>query len=527
MANGRKLLVVGLILAVFGALAVAGGPALSPGDTPEQSAAVDLGETDGDEGTADSSDTDGAGEQSGDADQVPQVVGECAAEQPEDFADPDADVVGWVEGYWYDEPLDINASGGIDQEELERLAARTAARVEAMRCINADEGVPPVEIQPREQFQEEQAGLFENVSEAERLFDNAVLETMLLVDSETSSIDQREANRGTSVGGTYNFLEDEITIVSDDPENLRIDEEILAHEIGHAVQDQQFNLSQYDRPTTDIDKGTLGLIEGDVTLIERQYLDACENGGWEGGCVTEASGPEGGGSTPANWGLYFQNFQPYSDGPAFVEYVYEQRGWDGVNDLYEDPPSSAIQIVEPDRFPELQPSEVTVADESTAEWERLDTPQGPDYDTLGIASISAMFMTPLYESQGAFTIYGAEEILNGEGALSPLEYDHPETEGWRGGSVYAYHGGANRTGTVWKTQWAEPADWEPFVASYEELIEFRGGEAVGDRTYTFPDESGYEMAVTIVTEGNNVTIVTAPTVEELDEIHDVSPATGS
>jgi hypothetical protein len=523
MANGRKLLVVGLILAVFGALAVAGGPALSPGDAPEQSSTMEPGQTNEDGGPENSSDTAGEGE----ADSVPQVVGECAAEQPDDFSDPDADVIGWVDGYWYDEPLDIDASGGIDQEELDRLAARTAARVEAMRCINADEGVPPVEIQPREQFQEEQAELFENISDTERLFDNAKRETMLLVDSETNSIDQSQANRGASVGGTYNFLEDEITIVSDDPENLLIDEEILAHEIGHAVQDQQFNLSRYDRPTTDIDKGTLGLIEGDVTLIERRYLDACESGGWEGGCVTEASGSEGGGSQPANWGLYFETFQPYSDGPVFVEHVYERGGWEAVNELYEDPPSSAIQIVKPERYPELQPTEVAVPDESSAEWERLETPTGPNYDTLGVAGISAMFMTPVIETQGTVSIYEGNEILNGEGSLSPYEYLHPETEGWRGGKLYAYHGGENRTGTVWRTEWAEPADWEPFVESYEEMIEYRGGEAVGDRTYTFPEESGYDLAITIRTEGNSVTIVTAPTVEELDEIHDVSPATGS
>ncbi|MFW5974172.1 MAG: Hvo_1808 family surface protein [Natrialbaceae archaeon] len=423
MANGRTLFVVALILAVFGALAVAGGPALSPGDAPERSVATDPQGTEDEDGNT--SDATGADEPSEDGESVPAVVDECAAEPPEDFADPESDDIGWVDGYWYDEPLDINASGGITEDELDRLVARTAARVEAMRCINADEGVPPVDIQTREQFQEEQAELFEDVSDDERLFDNAVYETLLLVDSETNSVDQRQANRGASVGGTYNFLEGEINIVSDDPENLSIDEEVLAHEIGHAVQDQQFNLSSYERPTTDIDKGTLGLIEGDVTLIEQQYLEACENGEWKGGCVTESSGSEAD-SEPANWGLYFQSFQPYSDGPAFVESVYEQRGWEGVNELYEDPPSSAVQIVEPDRYPELQPGEVTVPDESTAEWDRLSTPEGPGYDTPGIASISAMFMAPLYESSGAFTIYEAEEILNGDGALSPLEYHHPE-----------------------------------------------------------------------------------------------------
>ena len=522
MSDGRQLLVIGIILAAFGILVVAGGPALAPGEAPTQPATQDA-----ENGAADDDDAND------DQPSVPAVVQECAAEPPEDFSDPDggnADTIGWVDGYWYDEPLDIDAEDGLTEDELETLSARTAARFEAMRCITADEGVPPVTIQSREEFQADQEGLFADIPADDRLFDNAKLATMLLVDSETDSIEQRQSNRGAAVGGTYNFIENEVTIVSDDPNTLQIDEEILAHELGHAIQDQQFNLSQYERPTTDIDKGMLGLIEGDVHLIEQRYLDACLADEWEQECITEETGTEEGDIDLANWGLYFKSFQPYSDGPAFVEHIYEtEDGWDAVDELYANPPTSAIQLVKPEQYPELQPVDVEVPDESTDEWERVGQSNGFEYDTIGIAGISAMFMSPLIETRGMFSIYDREDMINPEGALSPFEYHHPETAGWRGDSLYTYQGEGNESGTVWELQWNDPADWEPFVESYEELIEFRGGEAVSDdeRTYEFAGTSGYEMAVTIDTDGDRVTIVTAPSVEQLDEIHTVESATGS
>jgi len=468
------------------------------------------------------------------ADQSEQeFIQDCATEPPGDLADPNGgnEVIGWVDGYWYNEPLGINVTGGLSESELDKLAARTAARFEVMRCLPAVDGAPPVRIQSREAFQNRQSGLFADVSEKLRLADNAQFETLLIISSESNSTDVREENRGSTVGGQYNFRSDTITIVSDDPDSLLIDEEILVHEIGHAVQDQQFNLSAYERQTTDEDRGISALIEGDVSFIENRYLDACEQGLWDEPCVTEDFGGEGDGNSsssqgPANWGLYFSQFQPYSDGPSFIQSVYQSGGWEAVNQLYEDPPRSAYYSAFPGADLDLDLANVTVPDRSTDEWERLAFEDSPDYDTVGVAGISGMFTAPTYESGGQFNIYNPQDILNtapgGEvDSFNPLNYNQAETEGWRDDKLYTYRNSGNETGVVWRLAWSSEQAAQPFVESYQALVEYRGGQPVEgyESTYSFGEDSEFDMAVTIVQEGDRVTIVTAPTVEGIQEIH--------
>lgn len=462
-----------------------------------------------------------------------EFIQDCAAEPPEDFAAPadGNEVIGWVDGQWYNEPLEIDVEGGLTEDEVEKLSARTAARFEVMRCLPAEEGVPPVEIKSREEFVDEQSGIYQGLNESTQLADNTKFETMLIIDSESESTEVREENRGATVGGTYNFVTDTITVVSDDPESLLIDEEVLVHEIGHAVQDQQFNISRYERPTMDADRGILSLIEGDVTYIENRYLDACENEQWEEPCVTESFGNESDGdsggsdSEPANWGLYFSEFQPYSDGPSLIQSVYDDGGWEAVNDLYQSPPRTAYYSAFPGSYGEFEPVDLEVPDRSTDEWERLTFADGPNYDTIGVAGISAMFKAPTYETGGQFNIYAPADILNvgpdGEVDDSdPLNYNQPETEGWRGDELYTYRNDANGTGAVWEIAWASEEDAAPFVESYQQLIDYRGGEPVEgyEYTYTFGEDSEFDMALTIVPDGDRVTVVKAPSVEELTAV---------
>lgn len=527
MSNGRALFVVVVILATFGALAVAGGPALDPGDA----AGPDSNST----GTSDPTpnETDGSGPSTGmdgsPESTRPAVVSQCAATPPADHSDPagsNSDTIGWVDGYWYSEALDIDAEGGLTETELEMVSARAAARFEAIRCLTADEGVPPVEIQSREQFRENQSGLFD-FSQDRRLADNAALAIRLISGTETDSVEQREQNRGVAVGGTYNFRTDEIVIVSDDSANLTIDEAVLAHEIGHAIQDQQFDLAQYERNTTDRDKAILGLIEGDVHYVEQQYREACTTDGWDHGCLSyDSAEGDGSQSTPANWGLLFQTLQPYNDGPAFVKYVYENGdGWPAVNDAYDTPPTSALEVVRPERYPNFEPTELTVPDNSSAGWTRYNDTFGPGYDQIGVAGISSMFIAPTIESNGEFTIYTRAELL-ADDDLRTYQYFQAETAGWRGDRLYTYRGDGNETGAVWATEWRTAEARDPFVQSYTELIEYRGGERVGENTYRFAPETGYDMALEIRTNGTRVSIVTAPSVEQLAEVHPPESSTG-
>lgn len=164
------------------------------------------------------------------------MVEQCAADPPSESADPDSDtaeVVGWVEGYWYDEPLDIEVENGLNESELERLSARTAARFEALRCLTVQDRLPPVDIVPREEFAEDQQS--RSVTDITRFIDNAKFEATLTIDSQTDAVSVRQSDSAARIGGYYDFVAEEIVIVSDDPEALRINESVLAEELGHVI----------------------------------------------------------------------------------------------------------------------------------------------------------------------------------------------------------------------------------------------------------------------------------------------------
>ena len=465
---------------------------------------------------------------------TPRVVDQCAAEPPTDFDDPDGtttEVIGWVEGYWYDEPLNISIEDGLTAEELDRLSARTAARFEALRCLTVQAGLPPDEIVPREEFATDQQSA--GVGETARLLDNAKFETTLTIDSQTDSTEVRQADSAERVGGFYDFISEQIVVVTDDPAALRIDESVLAEELGHAIQDQQFDLSSYERPTVDRDKGVLGLIEGDVGLVVDEYRAACEAGEWSEPCLDGGSDGGGGGDGPdiANWGLYFEEIHPYSDGPSFIEQTKDTGGWDAVNALYDDPPTSALHVTYPDTLGAVELTDPTVPDRSTDAWDRVllgPAPTGGDpltHDTLGISTITGMFAAPAYEDDTARAVLPRSATTNFDDSgfvdqFDPHEFAHPETRGWRGDAFYTYSGEDNETATVWELVWASPEDAEPFVEGYEQLVDIRGGERVEGyaHTYSFDTETGYDIAVTLVPDGDRVTVVTAPTVEALTDV---------
>lgn len=84
------------------------------------------------------------------------------------FADPATDRLGWAAGYWYDEPLPVNATGGLDASERAAVVGRTMARIERLRGLEFESAVP-VEVVDRETYLADgtvTATAFEEVGEA-------------------------------------------------------------------------------------------------------------------------------------------------------------------------------------------------------------------------------------------------------------------------------------------------------------------------------------------------------------------------
>jgi hypothetical protein len=135
-----------------------------------------------------------------------------------------------------------------------------------------------------------------------------------------------------------------------------VGEMLLAHELTHGLQDQNFDLESSLDKVKDDDDRTLALkcvAEGDATIAGFAYAvgrmddstaDAITNDLKQlpQALAADAPGTPEGLSVP----LLFQ----YSDGVRFVAEAYRRGGWTAVDALYRNPPQSSHQILHPELY---------------------------------------------------------------------------------------------------------------------------------------------------------------------------------
>lgn len=464
---------------------------------------------------------------------------ECAETPPPDHADPTGangageandtgDAIGWVEGYWYDEPLGFETADGLQAEERERFVARTAARVEALRCLDF-ERLPEVRVQTSEDYADQTARYYENESERVGRLMNAELAAMLLIGTDRDWADVMADIWTGGVAAYYQPAEDRITMFGGDGTD-RPREWILGHELVHALQNQHFGSEPFQsgvRSTYDAERG---VVEGDATLVQRAYAARCRNGAWSGSCVRPATPPGVAGSDDPGVFTLFQ--QPYLYGPSYVDAERQRGGWDDVDAIYDDVPQHSAFVVAPDRYGRTGDGNDSidlpdVPDRSSDEWERVAADGRPDYDVVGQASLTTTFLAPALEGDPDADVVNRSDLRDPDtGRLS--NFDQPETSGWRGDRLYAYSNG-DRLASVWTLSWVDGSQASRFADAYRRLLDLRGAEAVDGRedAFRFPASARFDSAVELRTDGDRVTIVTAPTVQALDDVHGSADAAGA
>ncbi|MFW6017570.1 MAG: Hvo_1808 family surface protein [Halapricum sp.] len=472
------------------------------------------------------------------ADSSAQASNETLADG--DPPDPPDDTLGWENGVWYNESIDVTPEDGLNESELDVVVARGMARVEHVRGLEFEE-TPPVEVISRDEYREEAGTLYGNVTESQRLAENVYYEALLMVEESTDAVGVEESNTAGSVGGYYDSQSGEIKIVSENTTTPQMDEITLSQELFHALQDQQFNISSYPSNTTEAINARNGIIEGDGNYVDYLYQQHCENE-WESECIMPEEG-----DTPSDFeahlGLYQIQFQPYSDGPAFVSDLHESEGWEAVNEVYENPPASTEQTIHPDKYGEDEPTKVTVEDTSGEDWRPLEVENGTDYESFGEAGLYVTLWYPgveIVEESGNLDddriIVPYRNHLNSDSSgninqLDPYNYEYNYTAGWDGDKLVPYVTDesfeTNETGYVYEMVWDTESDAAEFIEGYEQLLDYRGAEPVpeSESTYRIPDDERFGDAFYVEQDGTNVTIVNAPTVEELSDVRaDAAPA---
>lgn len=429
--------------------------------------------------------------------------------------DPDEDVLGWEDGVWYNESIDVDQSDGLTDEEIEAYVSRAMARVEHIRGKEFKQRVP-VEVVPRSQFANESFGA--GTSEAQSDWNNQVWEALFISSEERNVTEELAQFYSAGVGGYYSPSEQAIVIVSDNPDNPVISNATLHHELQHALQDQYFDIGQskYSGATQDGDLAIDGIVEGDANYVEFIYEDYCTNGTWE--CVSTPSSDSGGGGD-VNFGIYVTVFNPYADGPAYVNELHEQGGWDAVDAAMESPPQTTETVIHR-RSPQEaeEPAPIEFEDTAAGDWSLFEN-QGVDgYDTVGEVSIYSMFWYASYPRGLDLNIIDWRSLFDADGEYDLYNYDAAPSNGWANDRVYPYTSpSAEEDGYVWVTEWDTEQDAAEFRDAYLQILEGLDAEQVDENTWRVSDGQ-YADAFRVVIDGTRVVVVNGPSVEAVDEL---------
>ncbi|MXR52937.1 hypothetical protein GRX03_15160 [Halovenus sp. WSH3] len=490
--DGTRLLLFAIALVAFGVVIVTPAAA-SPGETTDSTASAQSAVFTDDH------------------------VGECAATPPSDLDDPEnpEGVIGWVEGYWYTEPVEVTPEDGFNETERDRLAGRTAAQVEALRCLDYTEGLPPLRTISREEYRERiVAPAVEQISPEGRLYERAQYAARLTIGNEVNTTRELIEAQTAFPAAFYLPSEQYMAFVTDDETVEDLNQGTLAHELVHALQDQHFDVAAvFAEPTNDGYLSSAGVVETDAQFFQQQYQQNCAAGEWATECFIPAPGqpPE-----VPNWAIALNQQFQYT--LPLIEQRYQAGGTQAINDLFGNYPETTTETIYPDRLGEFETANITVPDRSTSAWRRVQS-GNLTYNTIGQAGVTAILVAPYYETNGRQSVISDfSEFMPRRGEL---DYGIPETDGWRGDKLYGYANGDNETAAVWELAWADAGDAEQFAEAYRSLLEYRGGTLADgyQNVYTL-DTDAYDMAVAVEQTDDRVRIVTAPSVDDLTTVHE-------
>jgi hypothetical protein len=446
------------------------------------------------------------------------------------FSDPASDRLGWEDGYWHDEPIDVDQSDGLSDAEIDAYVGRAMARVEAIRHEEFEKTVP-VEIISREEYGNRSGG-GGNASAGAAVgnfsaWNNQVWEALFVSGESGDSQQSISETRSAAVAGFYSPRDDEIKVITDTPQRPEIDNATLVHELVHALQDQHYGLDNrtYAGQTQDTQLSIDGLIEGDASYVERRYANRCGDGwscvtsptagGTSGGGETSGDGSDGGGGAQPNYGILLTMYQPYSDGPGYVAALHERDGWDAVDRAFRSPPVSTEQTI---HVTDETPRPIEFSDAARDGW-RLFPEQGINgSDTVGEASIYVMFWYQAYKNE-ADTV-DPRSLFQTSGPYDVYNYDAPPSAGWANDRLFPYRdasGAETDYGYVWVTEWDTERDAREFRNAYLEILSAQDAAQREDGVRVI-ENGKFADAFRVVRRGDRVVIVNGPTPAAVDDI---------
>lgn len=242
-------------------------------------------------------------------------------------------------------------------------------------------------------------------------------------------------------------------------------EEVIAHELTHALQDQHFDLESILNADVNGDQALAysSVIEGDGILTMLAYLLASQ-----GRTIADLPDLAALAETTANFSssefkilaeapLFLREVLlfPYSYGAQFVQIVVHRSGWEGLNKVYSDLPRSSEQILHPEKYLSNRDDPVTIEIDDFSEY------LGPGWSNISDDTLGELGLLILLKEKGV----GDEVSRNA-------------AKGWGGDSYYLLEGPGGAEALMLKTAWDSEGEAEEFCRTY---TQFTDGQLIVDR----------------------------------------------
>ena len=170
----------------------------------------------------------------------------------------------------------------------------------------------------------------------------------------------------------YDYNKKKLFITESTPSDTQ--EPVLAHELSHALADQNFNLARFIRQARKSDDGStarLAVMEGQATWLMTEYLARKSGHSLKDSPALAASMSNLGEGAAGDFPVYdsaplymrLTLLFPYSKGMLFQNAVFERDGQEGFAEVFRRAPVSSQQIIHPeDYFSNVKPTQPDLPD---------------------------------------------------------------------------------------------------------------------------------------------------------------------
>jgi hypothetical protein len=324
--------------------------------------------------------------------------------------------------------------------------------------------------------------------EDRRAFDTQtiVMRMLRMIGPEDDLLAINAATGSLGIAGFYDFEQKSLVVVASNLTGSLNEESTLAHEYTHALQDLRFDLQRY-LVSHDIEEAEYAatlpcVFEGDASFAQVKYMEDVYGEDWLLRLIAELSEdtelieladelqieiP------PAVIRYVYFN---YNQCASFAEAIWEEGGWEAVNALYENPPSTTEQVLHPERY--------------------IDGEEALPLDLDNIRSDLGLGWRLAYG--GAFGEFDVFNYLYSSEVTAPRA--RSTSEGWGAGKANVYTlGGGDQMKVLLHIAllWDSEEDYEEFRASYVGAISHLGytDNALGGDVWRFESPGEYGRAI--------------------------------